>query len=1269
MTQQFSRKIRGFVVDLHTGKPIPNAVLLFEAKIIDDKSEFTFPLGVLVTDSAGYASFDLSRYAEDKLPQIIQITPVGDEECKSSVSASLVNQSELKIHFVLKVNSNCVKCKKNIGLPSVQNPDDIDREVSPHSFTVKNELMLGEGNCQVPIPALFEQRDFRFRRIVLKANQNLEDNLQSLDQKLLTVSELNPAMELGQQENDLPLRVAEVLEFRQRWYPLGHSLGQIAYSLPLAPCESVNLAMIDWSRQDAIQRDDSIQSRELLLHDQRRDRTIEETIEAALSESQDGFSSLMGGGFGGNIGASAPIPIEGIPINLSASLSGMTTGAKAIAHSSGERDITADSLQKLNDNIQQSTSVIRSLKSTVIVQATQQEENLVQTRTVTNHNHCHALTIQYYEVLQAFRVVTEFERRRRVLLIPYKIISFNWNIALRFETLLKAVLLEPSLVGCFEAIKRLHLCPQIYPDSEETSSTTGKDETGSNEPKKSAPKIQKYELTLSTGKAKEISFGVDPFKVTRKYGDCWGPVYVRLKLKDDTEKLLFHKPNISDPGGVMFQYEQDYTVLLPFPNECVGLNPFDIKEVSIRWMESNADDAWGLRGVKIRYQLEGEDQLNYMLIDASNPIYLKWFDDPPREGLFWTQPVSAPPVISPKEAPVILEDPSTPTGTGQPPVRLSQKADECCEQRLLTHLNGNIGYYNRAIWLLQDSVERRVLLEGLLAESGLADLVDETPVAVSGRYVAFPFDDPRLENVLLQSSIREALSRLGLGDDILNDIWNRAIESRPQEPPKPEPLVSYVSLPTRGLFAEAQLGHCNSCEVRDVTRFWKWGESPCEKAPTIEGISPGPKGQAPTIPEPAALPNPVVQVMQAPAAPDPVGLAAALNLLGQPNIFRDMSGLSEVSQLLGKLASVSGGGVKSAPSEQDPGKQIDKLNAIKYGLDEGLIDERQAADAATGVLGGTPIASSDSGFVPEGGTPILNITTNIVSFTSQDSLLSDGTVGPALLKFTAQILRPDGSPVEAPLHWRVEGNGVWSGGGGVGASVVGGSFSFSPTGAPTSNYGLGRGAREDLMSYIITASTIVDGVTIRDALIIQQNEVDQLRQEYIDYGLTVPDRGSFGAVPNNDTNFLAGNINGTVRRTNRGATRDEYGFILNGANMRTIGQQIGAEYSNLVAAATGQPGPFHVRVSSGYRNPLRNEEVGGCFSRGVPVPVCQGPSRHMTGEALDLVPGEVVRGASMADLMDILNTAVSNVGLNPLPESGTVRVGNPRLADHIHVQF
>jgi hypothetical protein len=159
------------------------------------------------------------------------------------------NQPELRIHVVLKVDSNRARRKTNvIGLAYIQNPDDIDREVFPHSFTVKSALTLGEGECQTPIPAPFALRDFRFGRVFLTTNQSLDDDLPS-------VNGLEPTVDLGQRKStSMPLRIAEVLEFRQRWIPLGHSLGQNVYSLPLAPCVSVNLAMIGWSRHDTILR-------------------------------------------------------------------------------------------------------------------------------------------------------------------------------------------------------------------------------------------------------------------------------------------------------------------------------------------------------------------------------------------------------------------------------------------------------------------------------------------------------------------------------------------------------------------------------------------------------------------------------------------------------------------------------------------------------------------------------------------------------------------------------------------------------------------------------------------------------------------------------------------------------------------------------------------------------------------------------------------------------------------------------------------------------
>ena len=66
--------------------------------------------------------------------------------------------------------------------------------------------------------------------------------------------------------------------------------------------------------------------------------------------------------------------------------------------------------------------------------------------------------------------------------------------------------------------------------------------------------------------------------------------------------------------------------------------------------------------------------------------------------------------------------------------------DTCCQQRLLTHLNGNLGFYNRAIWLLQDPTERQVLIDNALQlRPDLLGGVDTVPIAVSGTHVAFGF--------------------------------------------------------------------------------------------------------------------------------------------------------------------------------------------------------------------------------------------------------------------------------------------------------------------------------------------------------------------------------------------------------------------------------------------------------------------------------------------------------------------------------------------------
>jgi hypothetical protein len=110
-------------------------------------------------------------------------------------------------------------------------------------------------------------------------------------------------------------------------------------------------------------------------------------------------------------------------------------------------------------------------------------------------------------------------------------------------------------------------------------------------------------------------------------------------------------------------------------------------------------------------------------------------------------------------------------------------------------------------------------------------------------------------------------------------------------------------MPTRGVFAEGKLGHCNISEEIDNTRFWKWDEHPIPiQAPDINAVTPISPTPQTVNPTPTAFPASLINIVNPTPAPDPGGLAAALGVIGTPNIFRDMSGRAEVADLLKKLS-------------------------------------------------------------------------------------------------------------------------------------------------------------------------------------------------------------------------------------------------------------------------------------------------------------------------------------------------------------------------------
>ena len=165
------------------------------------------------------------------------------------------------------------------------------------------------------------------------------------------------------------------------------------------------------------------------------------------------------------------------------------------------------------------------------------------------------------------------------------------------------------------------------------------------------------------------------------------------------------------------------------------------------------------------------------------------------------------------------------------------------------------------------------------------------------------------------------------------------------------------------------MGDCNSCEEIDETRFWRWEQEPCPDEPTA--IAPVSTASLQT-PAPVLTPKdfaaPIVAIQNAPAAPAPTDLSAALQVLGNADAFRDITGLAQnqlnaLSALQSSLKTAEAFGKDAAgfvKAEEARRGLPRSLDAIKSAKRRGLInddDEKeltaQAFQTALGLPAGT----------------------------------------------------------------------------------------------------------------------------------------------------------------------------------------------------------------------------------------------------------------------------------------------------------------------------
>jgi hypothetical protein len=656
------------------------------------------------------------------------------------------------------------------------------------------------------------------------------------------------------------------LTFQQSWFAQGVTLGNLLHSVALAPGESTRVAVVDWSRQTTASSTESIDETESLTNATSHNRAVSEVQQAVANEVQSGFSHTdstattneSGGGLGFSLG----------PITLGGSASGgsTTTSADSFSTSAGSRDLAASMSQQVADATQQAASSVRNRRASIVKEISETEHESVSTRILANYNHMHALTVQYYEVVEIYRVSVGLHQAERCLFVPMKLTDFTDTIVTKFQGALAAAALtrearellstefgmisltpvlpmRPFLSDVLSSavIRTAALARVSDAVTPATPAVTGTDATPAAEPAPASPPATARPL-IFTWSADEVR------RISR--------ITAATPVRPGAEAMLL--PREATLGGVSFSFD--------------GNGP-QVTAVTCRQQQGGPDIA--VTRTSIGWRVPGELPLENLLeivvttgagtgrATGTMSLELTY------HGAYF--PVTLPVDVAANASATVVKI-----------------GDSDAAPQLIEHLRANSLHYNQAIWRSFDASTVALLLSRFTFEGmPVADLIDPRPIQIAGNYMVFRMPGFVARSSLTPSSRDESTPEANASRTWVQWLSDRGLTFGPETT-----TDQLVPVPTGGVFAEAVLGRSNSAEKLDATRFWNWQDSPIPlQPPEIAAISMESRAQ-PIDVTPGQLGQPVLNIVNPTSLPAPTGLGSILGAIQNGNMFRDMSGLA-----------------------------------------------------------------------------------------------------------------------------------------------------------------------------------------------------------------------------------------------------------------------------------------------------------------------------------------------------------------------------------------
>jgi hypothetical protein len=465
---------------------------------------------------------------------------------------------------------------------------------------------------------------------------------------------------------DLPmvagLRFGGMIQFRQEWWDLGFSLGDLLYSIPLAPGEETNIATVDWRRQDYAKRNTALDEANYQDTTTTRDQAIDETVN--MSSDKTTSDPTIGWGVGISFG-----PVSG-----------------GFGETGTIRDTVNAATQaatNINDKIHQASVTTRQTRAFSIVETTQQEQATVSTRVLRNHNHCHTVTFQYFEVLRQFRISTKPIDIRPLVFVPLSPVQFGLAELLQYGYLLRRGLIDTTLQPVLDEFLGATMPANAGGVSAPTVSPN------------SAGYFQTFQVTAYTNPVELMLY---------LNGGA-----LHLLIDDDLASPVSGSQGGGGPGDSPAVWQHTFVQAKAIPGiQKIG---FRLDPITTGPVQTGAPLVLDDLSISV-VNSDGTTQLVYFNPSVTINVSPRAFVD----------------LVKNSAIPSIASTNLAPT-SGGPDLT-----------RLLSHLNGHRMYYTSLLFMAADACTRYAYL----AAQGLADYIENRVIGRMGPYVAMPLVNQNL---------------------------------------------------------------------------------------------------------------------------------------------------------------------------------------------------------------------------------------------------------------------------------------------------------------------------------------------------------------------------------------------------------------------------------------------------------------------------------------------------------------------------------------------